>query len=67
MLAGNVSSFTFKYKLVEVIDDREGKVYFPPEEHLDQKISETDPKAVAKLAIQYYQDLIREASKFIGG
>jgi hypothetical protein len=67
ILAGDVHSFSFGFKLVPVVDDRDGEPYSPPQEHLDQRLTQTDPVSVARLAVAYYVGLADEALGFING
>ena len=47
--------------LVPVKDDRSGKVFDPPTEHLDQLIENSFPLTVSRLGFAYVENLIAEA------
>ncbi len=58
MLEGDVSSFSFKFRLADVIDH--GDIYEPPTSHLGAPLSDNAPVAVARRAIEYHNALIDE-------
>ena len=64
-LAGEVTSFSFSYKLVPVTDERHGNVFDPPTFHLGLPVEDSKPTTVAKLALDYYSSLLEEAATMV--
>jgi hypothetical protein len=61
-LAGDVSSFSFSYKLVPVTDERHAVVFDPPTIHFGSAVDCAKPSIAARLAIDYYSAFLSEAA-----
>lgn len=51
-------------KLVRVHDDEHGDDFEPPTEHLGKRLSDDSALGVAKLALQYFDRIVRDGSKY---
>lgn len=49
------------FHLTRVVDDRFGDTFYPPSEHLGSSIERNDPVTVAKLALDYIEEMVNEA------
>ena len=65
ILAGECQSFTFRYKLVPVVDDRDQTVYAPPVEHLGRSLFEIDPVSIVRIALAYYDQILDKSAPFL--
>lgn len=50
-------------ELVTIKDARSGKMFHPPETHLNKPIIDRSPKGIAILAVAYLEQIVEEASK----